>query len=173
MIKTKLSVLIIAMFLAISALAEFSPHEVIPASKGKQEVYVMDAIIRGGDPMAVPVSLANIRWARKQDFERVVFDIEGNGIGWESRIPPYFQVGLNPNKGRLSLDIKGINNRRIVQADIERVLAKSALVKRAYFAPKLQGELASLELTTKSTVDVEAFYLLNPPRIVLDLRAKR
>ena len=160
-------------FFPLLSLAEFSPHEVMPAAKGKQDVYVMDAIIRGGDPLAQPATLANVRWAKKPGYERLVFDIEGSGSEWQVRTPPYFQVGLNPNKGRISLDIRSIQGRKVAQADIERAVSRSSLLKTAYLAPKLQGELATLDFTTRTTVDVEAFYLVNPPRIILDVRAKK
>ena len=165
--KTCFFVLISVLFSPLSH-AEFSPHEVMPAAKGKQDVYVMDAIIRGGDSLSHSSSLANVRWAKKKDYERLVFDIEGSGD-----TVPYFQVGLNPNKGHISLDIRNIGARKISQADIERTVGRSAFLKSAYLAPKLQGELASIDFTTKTTVDVEAFYLVNPPRIILDIRAKK
>lgn len=163
----------IALLYPILSLAEFSPHEVMPAAKGKQDIYVMDAIIRGGDPLASSSTLANVRWAKKPDYERIVFDIEGTGTEWQSRTPPYFQVGLNPQKGKISLDIRNVGERRIQQSDLKRAVSRSAFLKDAYLAPKLQGELASLDFTTKTAVDVEAFYLVNPPRIILDIRAKK
>ena len=37
----------------------------------------------------------------------------------------------------------------------------------------LEGDLAAMEFRTRAPVDVESFYLVSPPRIVIDIRAKR
>lgn len=157
----------------LPAPAEFSPHEVMAAQQSKQEIYVMDAIVRGGDPTAKSASLTNLRWAKKQGYERIVLDLAGEGANWQKSSLPYFQVGLNPQAQKVSVDIRGVINRKLTQENATRALRRSAYVKEVYLAPPLQGDLLSLEMKTKQTVDVEAFYLVGPPRIILDIRAKR
>lgn len=158
---------------SLSASAEFSPHEVMTAQKSKQEIYVMDAIVRGGDANTQGGVFSNVRWAKKNGYERLVIDIEGKGENWEGRNPPYFQVGLNPGEKKISIDIRGVGARKVTQQDISKALSKSGLLQSAYLAPRIEGELVSMELATRKAVDVEAFYLLSPPRIILDIRAKR
>ena len=56
---------------------------------------------------------------------------------------------------------------------IEKAISRSSLLAGAYLAPGMEGDLAAMELKTRAPVDIESFYLLNPPRIVIDVRAKR
>jgi hypothetical protein len=40
-------------------------------------------------------------------------------------------------------------------------------------APALEGDLASFEIQTRKPVSVESFYLVNPPRLIMDLRGEK
>ena len=139
--------IILALF-PFHTFAEFSPHEVMPAAKGKQDVYVMDAIIRGGDSQTKSATLSNIRWAKKGNYERIVLDIEAEGAEVANMAPPYFQVGLNPTQKKISLDIRNIANRKVTQENLDKVISRSSLLRGAYMAPKVEGELASLDFIT-------------------------
>ena len=152
--------------------AKFTAHEVMTASKGKHNVYVMDATIRGGDSNRGPGSLSNIRWARKYGFERIVIDISGSETNWRKKLPPYFQVGLNPNKGLINLSIHNIARFGVNSTKVAKIFSDSGLIKAAYLAPPSIDQMANLEFRVSTPVDVEAFYLTGPPRIILDIRAK-
>lgn len=152
----------------------FSPSEVISAEQVKRNVYVSDSVISGGDALANPVNLANIRWAKNPaGYERIVIDLSGEGSGWETKIPPYFQVGHDSNSSAVTLSIRGVARRDITAGILEKTLSRSNLVANTYLAPGIEGDLAALEFRTRAPVDVESFYLVNPPRIVIDVRAKR
>ena len=71
-----------------------SPSEVIPAEPVKRNVYLSDSLVSGGDALANPVNLNGVRWAKNPaGYERLVIDLSGEGTGWETKTPPYFQVG--------------------------------------------------------------------------------
>lgn len=162
-----------ALILAQPALA-FSPSEVISAEKVKRNVYVSDSVISGGDALANPVNISGVRWAKNPaGYERIVVDLSGEGAGWETKAPPYFQVGHDSNTSAVNLSIRGVVRREISTNSLEKSLARSALVSQSYLAPGIEGDLAALEFRTRAPVDVESFYLVNPPRIVIDVRAKR
>lgn len=144
----------------------------MPASKGKHNQYITDGIIRGGDPLSHPTTLDKVRWGKKWGYERIVFDLKSNGMEWKQKVPPYFQVGVNPFQGKIQVGIRYIDFRNITQEMLNSSISKSNLIKEAYIAPKLEGSLASLEFTVTTPVKVETFYLLNPPRIILDVQAK-
>lgn len=159
--------------ISFNSLAAFSPHEVMPAGRSKQEVYVMDAIVRGGDPTAVGAELSAVRWGKQAGFERIVFDIKRAEGAAKDLIPPYFQVGLTPATKKIILDVRGIRERQISNENFAQMSQKSALVKGAYLVPKIQGELASIEFQLKRSAEVETFVLTNPPRIVMDIRPRK
>lgn len=160
--------------LSFSPAYAFSPNEVISAEQVKRNVYVSDSVISGGDALADPVNLAGIRWAKNPaGYERIVVDLKGDGAGWESKVPPYFQVGHDTRAARINLSIRGVSQRNVTNSVLEKSVSRSTLISSAYLAPGLEGDLAAVELQTRAPVDIESFYLLNPPRIVIDVRAKR
>lgn len=161
---------LLVLFSPILALA-FSPNEVIVAEQVKRNVYVSDSMIYGGDALANPVNLLAVRWAKNASgYERLVIDLAGEGAGWETKVPPYFQVGHDSRTSSISLSIRGVSRRDLSNDALARSVAKSSLISRAYLAPGIEGDLAALEFRTRSPVDVESFYLVNPPRIVIDVR---
>ncbi len=164
---------ILVFFITHSLWANFSPRTVVPASKGKFQKYQVDAIIRGGYALAKNSKISKIRWARKNGFERLVLEVILEGTKQTNRSPPYFQVALEPNKGKVNLGIRSIKNVLFSQKEVQRIAQSSGLIKSAYLAPMLQDKLVLLNLQMQVPVDVEAFYLVNPPRIVLDIRARK
>lgn len=152
----------------------FSPNEVIVAEQVKRSVYVSDSMICGGDALANPVNLTSIRWAKNPGgYERIVVDLSGEGAGWETKTPPYFQVGHDSHTGSINLSIRGVSKRDLSAIALTKAMGKSSLVAQSYIAPSVEGDLAAIEFRTRTSVDVESFYLVNPPRIVIDVRAKR
>jgi hypothetical protein len=171
--KKILSLLLVAPLLPTLAFA-FSPNEVLVAEQVKRNVYLSDSMIYGGDALANPVNLSAVRWAKNPaGFERLVIDLSGEGSGWENKTPPYFQVGHDSQSGAISLSIRGVSRRDLNSSALTRAVAKSSLISQAYLAPGLEGDLAALEFRTRSPVDFESFYLVNPPRIVIDVRSKK
>ncbi|NUM88919.1 MAG: hypothetical protein HUU37_06930 [Bdellovibrionales bacterium] len=167
----KLLLWIGALTLGLDAAAAFAPSDVLAAAKAKKSVYFSDTVFWGGDALADPVNLAGVRWAPNQGFERIVVDL-GSAGGSDGKLPPYFQVGVSSARQAITVSIKGITERGTTNEKLSGVLRKSALIQSAYIAPPVEGDLAALEFTTKGTVDVESFYLVDPPRIVIDVRAK-
>lgn len=152
----------------------FNPGEVISAEQVKRNVYVSDSLIAGGDALANPVGISGVRWAKNPaGYERIVVDLAGEGAGWETKVPPYFQVGHDSRTSSINLSIRGVSRRDITSVGLEKSIAKSSLVSEAYLAPGVEGDLAAMEFRTRAPVDVESFYLVSPPRIVIDVRAKR
>lgn len=152
----------------------FNPGEVISAEQVKRNVYVSDSLIAGGDALANPVSITGVRWAKNPaGYERIVVDLSGEGAGWETKVPPYFQVGHDSRTSSINLSIRSVSRRDITSVGLEKSIAKSSLVSQAYLAPGVEGDLAAMEFRTRAPVDVESFYLVSPPRIVIDVRAKR
>lgn len=152
----------------------FNPGEVISAEQVKRNVYVSDSLIAGGDALANPVGISGVRWAKNPaGYERIVVDLSGEGAGWETKVPPYFQVGHDSRTSSINLSIRGVSRRDITSVGLEKSIAKSSLVSQAYLAPGVEGDLAAMEFRTRAPVDVESFYLVSPPRIVIDVRAKR
>jgi hypothetical protein len=160
-------------FPCASSLARGS-NDVVTAGAAKRNVYVSDSIINGGDALANPMNLSAVRWAKNPaGYERLVIDLAGEGHDWAKKTPPYFQVGHDSRTSSVSVSIHGISRRDVSSASINKALTKSALISKAYLAPGVEGDLATIEFQVRAPVDVEAFYLVGPPRIVVDVRSKR
>ncbi len=171
-LKHTLSLAVLSL-LPLSSFA-FNKSEYVPAEQVKRNVYVSDAVVSGGDALANPVNLTGVRWAKNPaGYERVVVDLSGEGSGWETKIPPYFQVGHDSRSSAINISIRGVSDRTVNNSRLEKSIARSSLISQAYLAPSVEGDLAALEFKTRAPVDVESFYLVNPPRIVIDVRAKR
>lgn len=152
----------------------FYPSEVIPAEQVKRNVYVSDSMVAGGDALANPVNLNGVRWAKNPaGYERLVIDLAGEGNGWETKTPPYFQVGHDSRASAINLSIRGVTERKLSESTLTKSVSRSNLIAQAYLAPNFEGDLAAIEFKTRAPVDIESFYLVNPPRIVIDVRAKR
>jgi AMIN domain len=157
-----------------SAAFALSKADVISAEAVKRNVYVSDSVISGGDALADPMNLTAVRWAKNPaGYERIVVDLTGESSGWQKKTPPYFQVGHDSRTSSVNLSIRGIARREVNASNLSKSLTKSALIAKAYIAPGMEGDLASIEFQTRAPVDVESFYLTNPPRIVIDVRSKR
>src|SRR5688572_5380650 len=90
------------------------PSEVVPAEAVKRNVYVSDAVVSGGDALANPVNLTGVRWAKNPaGYERVVVDLAGEGSGWETKVPPYFQVGHDGRASSINVSIRGVSSREV------------------------------------------------------------
>jgi len=151
-----------------------TPNEVFPANQVKRNVYVSDAVVSGGDALANPVNLTGVRWAKNPaGYERLVVDLAGEGAGWEAKTPPYFQVGHDSRSSAINVSIRGVSDRTVTNGGLEKAMSRSSLISSSYLAPGIEGDLAALEFKTRAPVDLESFYLVNPPRIVIDIRAKR
>jgi hypothetical protein len=169
--KQTLFLLSVLLFGLAQAQAAIAPADAIMASSVKRNQYHSQGIIWGGDALANPMVLENIRWAPNGNFERIVVDLTGDGSGWETKIPPYFQVGISPSKILVSL--RGISRRALTGEKLAKSLARSSLIVSTYMAPALEGDLASFEIQTRKPVSVESFYLVNPPRLIMDLRGEK
>lgn len=151
-----------------------SVAKVVPAEGVKRNVYLSDSTFSGGDASADPVHLSGMRWASNPGgYERIVIDLVGEGSGWEKKAPPYFQVSHNSENSSINLSVRGISQRLVSSNSVNKSVAKSSLLAQAYMAPAVEGDLAAIELKTRAPVDIESFYLVSPPRIVVDVRAKR
>lgn len=152
----------------------FAPNDVLVAGQAKRNIYVSDSTVWGGDALANPVNLSSVRWAKNPaGYERIVVDLTGEGSGWQTKTPPYFQVGHESGANAITLSIRGVSRRNLTSQSLSKSIAKSSLISQAYIAPGFEGDLASMEFRTRAPVDLESFYLVNPPRIVIDVRAKR
>lgn len=154
--------------------AMFSPNEAKEVTSAKKNAYVMDGIMWGGDPLASPLAMQAVRWANNADgYERIVLDLKGDGDGWKTKTPPYFQVNLDASDHKIIIGVRGIYQRAFNADELNRSLKKSAMVASAYAAPQMEGDLATISLQTRRRVEAEAFYLTNPPRIIVDVRSKK
>ena len=159
--------------LLIPKFTEAAIPKVLSAEGVKRNVYLSDAVFSGGDSQADPVHLSGFRWANNPaGYERIVIDLVGDGSGWEKKAPPYFQVSFDEKTSSIQLSVRGVSERLVSTSTATKSVAKSSLLSQVYITPPVEGDLATMEVKTRAPVELESFYLVSPPRIVVDVRAK-
>ena len=152
-----------------STRANASPAPVIAANKTKQNAYLNDVTVYGGNANAPLMSVNSIRRAKNKGFERIVVDL--NSPDSQNELP-YFQVALASDQNKIILGIRGIQGNRLKQNVLNQRFARSAIIASSYLVPVNEDGLFSLELDLRKQASVETFYLTNPPRIILDIETK-
>jgi hypothetical protein len=91
------------------ALADLRPEKIHTADAKKNQFYIRDGLIVGGDKAIDEVVVKEIRRATNPGYERIVIDLEGNRGGEPVAIqrPPYFQVSVTPDEKRLVFTLWG------------------------------------------------------------------
>ena len=152
---------------------ELRPEKIHLAEARKNQAYVKDGLIVGGDRAIDDVVVKNIRRAPNSGFERWVIDLEGNRSGEPAAIqrPPYFQVAVTPDEKRLIFTLwgkpkLGFDSRKTIAA-----LKKSPLVEDVALFPRLEDERWMFAINLKSGRPIEVFELSNPVRIIVDIKS--
>ncbi len=84
----------------------------------------------------------------------------------------FVQVSYDEKTSAIQVSVRGISERLISNSSATKSVAKSSLLSQVYIAPAVEGDLATMEVKTRTPVELESFYLVSPPRIVVDVRAK-
>jgi len=164
---------LLLILLSIPQISQAAIPKVLLAEGIKRNVYLSDAVFSGGDSQADPVHLSGFRWANNPaGYERIVIDLVGDGSGWEKNPPPYFQVSYDEKTSAIQVSVRGISERLISNSSATKSVARSPLLSQVYITPAVEGDLATMEVKTRTPVEIESFYLVSPPRIVVDVRAK-
>ena len=133
--------------------------KILPASLKKNGIYLEDVTFHNKNSGQSLYGLQAIRWAKKKDFERIVLDFQSSPR--ETKLP-YFQINADPVRKRIIVEIKN-----------EKPWEKSDLIKSFKLIPQLKRNLLSMEIKLQDLSLIEAFYLKNPKRIVLDIQRKK
>lgn len=126
----------------------------------KKNVYFDQGIFRLSRPLPkVQPQLTNIRthYNKKTKQERIVMDFTGDEI-------PSLYGNISPVKKKLSLDILQSDKADSLPSSIRGKLLQSVDV---YI---IEPKLMTLELNFDNSYSFEVFYLLNPTRVVIDVK---
>lgn len=143
-------------------------RKLLPAAGNKNSIYLEEATFHNNNRGSSLYILKNVRWAKQKDFERIVFDIESSP---EEKRLPYFQINIEPISRRITVEIKDIKKLE-PSVRSKKKWDKSSLIKSFYVFPQMEGNLVSINIKLNKATLLESFYLLNPKRIVLDLKKK-
>lgn len=173
--KTSLRIALgISLVLPVAAHALVRPEKIHVTDSQKLEAYIEDGLFVGGDRAVDDVTVKGIRFSRNATFERIVIDLEPRREGESLAIerPPYFQVSVSPDEGRLVVSLFGSPKLEFNATSTERAFQKSRLIRRSVFLPRVEDQVWTFSFETQSRPSVEVFELKNPTRIVVDLKAR-
>ncbi|MBI2606943.1 MAG: hypothetical protein HYW49_12790 [Deltaproteobacteria bacterium] len=151
--------------------AHAAPGPRYEAGAKKSGAYRSEGFFAGGSKEVTSVRLKDVRRADSQEgFERVVFDLEDHG----ERVP-YFQVQAANGEGRVVVSIWADTQYDFDAAKVAKAFSKSRRVRKFRALPRLEDGLSIFELSLSGTEKntekkLEAFYLTDPSRIIVDLQ---
>lgn len=152
----------------LSANAALNPslHKTAQSAKSKQ--YLTEGYFTGGDKSVTSAKLKDIRRAKSPDgYERIVFDLipQVDGAG----AAPYYQVQAAPNEHRVVVSIWADVGYDFDAKRIRKAFAKSVHVKKINIVPRVEDGLSVIEFVVEKKIQLEAFHLGNPTRIIVDM----
>ena len=154
--------------------AALRPEKIHVADERKNQAYIDDGLIIGGD-RNVQATIKDIRRSNNEGFERVVIDLDSTDPAENASIqrPPYYQIEVTPDEKRLVVTIWGqpksdFNPKKVIAA-----FKRSAIMKDIVLLPRLEDPLWIFTFDLKSDVSVEAFELSKPPRVIMDVKLRK
>lgn len=157
----------LALALAVMAAgAHAAPGPRYEAGARKSGAYQSEGFFAGGSKEVTSVRLKDVRRAdSREGFERVVFDLEDHG----GRVP-YFQVQAANGEGRVVVSIWADTQYDFDAVKVAKAFSKSKRVRKFRALPRLEDGLSIFELNLSGARKLDAFYLTNPSRIIVDLQ---
>ncbi len=154
---------------------ELKPENFHVAETKKTKFYVQDGMVVGGDQAIEEVTVKDIRRATNAGFERIVIDLVGNRNGESAAIPrpPYFQVAVTPDERRIVVTVYGKPKLTFNASKILAAFKKSPNIKAVQLLPRLEDDSWTFVLEMKSGSPVEVFELVQPTRVILDVKTAR
>jgi hypothetical protein len=167
--------LVAAPLFAFPAMAELRPGKVHTADSKKNLSYIRDGIFVGGDRAIDQVAVKGIRRSSQAGYERIVIDLEGTKGGEPAAIPrpPFYQVAVNPEEKRLVLTISGRPRLEFDAKKVSGAFSGSPAVQKVVFLPKVEEDSWTSVFELKSETPVEVFELVEPVRIIVDLKTAK
>lgn len=158
------------------AFAVLKPEKIHIADSKKNEFYIKDGLVTGGDQAIDEVIVKDIRHSKKNPgFERLVIDLEGNQNGQPAGIqrPPYYQVSITPDEKRLVFTLWGKPTLTLNAKKIVSDFKKSSAIENLILLPLVEKETWNFVAELKSEYPVEVFELSNPVRVIIDIKLKK
>jgi len=157
---------------AISVRAELRPDRVHVADSKKNQSYIHDGLITGGDKAIDEVVVKDIRRATNTGYERIVIDLEGTKNGEPAAIqrPPFYQVSVTPDEKRIVFTIWGKPRLSFDSRHVVNAFKKSAVIENVELLPRIEENTWSFVFQLRGDNPVEVFELSNPVRIIVDIK---
>ena len=158
------------------AQAAIRPDKIFLTEGRKNNSYIRDGLIVGGDASIDDVTVKDIRRATNGEFERIVIDLEGSrGQAQATAIsrPPYYQIAVTPDEKRLVFTLFGHAKLAFDAPKILAAFKKSTVIQKLQLYPKVEDDSWTMALETGAAYSVEAFDLSNPVRVIIDIKRKK
>jgi hypothetical protein len=153
--------------------ADLKPDRIHVADAKKNDFYIRDGLVIGGDKAIDQVVVKDIRRASNPaGFERVVIDIDGNRDGEPAAIsrPPYYQVSVTPDERRLVFTVWGHPKLAFNSKKINASFKKSKVFKGIDLLPTVEDDSWTFSIEMRSLRPVEVFELGDPARVIIDVK---
>ncbi|MEN9723303.1 MAG: hypothetical protein RJB38_1289 [Pseudomonadota bacterium] len=158
------------------AWASLEPSRFFQADGKKNERYLSDGVVVGGDPVVRSVRVKEIRRAANPKFERIVIDLEASRADGEVTAlarAPHYQVAINPEEKRVIYTIWGSPQLDFDAAKVVSSMKKSPLIQGVELLPVVHQDQWTFVLHLRSGAPIEVFDLTEPARIITDIRLGR
>lgn len=172
-----LKLIIVALALAVTlkmeARAQFDDSSFRSSLKLKKGVYLGDGAFTGGDRSHTNFRIQNIRIASNPaGYDRVVFDFAGNHKGEASELarPPYYLVDVDGLNKRVLVTLYGRPQLDFSMLTTTQAAKKSKTLTGVQFLPVVHSDRWIMVIDSKKAVQVEAFDLSQPARLILDFK---
>jgi hypothetical protein len=158
-------------FFFLSLAHAFAPSKVFVADTKKNHFYIQDGVFIGGDRMVSDAAVKSVRRSVNGKAERIVVDIQRLSSSSVLQKVPFFQVALDRMQNRISLTLSGNIQDAFDISPLEQAFRLSKLISQLILVPKMDIQPWTLLYQLESVCEMEVFELIEPSRVVIDLRS--
>lgn len=164
-----------SLFADSSSQAEIRPEQIYTADSKKNQKYIHEGIILGGDRSMIDIVVKDIRRAKNSGFERIVIDLTRtqNGEPTEIKHPPYYQLAVFPDERRFTLSLFGKPKLDFNPKKVLSTFKHSHVIQKVDLLPRLEDDSWTTSFELKSDSSVEVFELSQPTRIIIDVKPQK
>lgn len=154
------------------AFGSIDPTQVHQAKERKTNSFISDGVFVGGDRSVQEIVVSNVRHSMNSGYERVVVDLKKNEKGELQGMDktPFYHAAVSKDQGRVVFTLFGNPRLDLNPQAVLGTFKKSKLIKNIDFMPLLEKDRWQFIVELSNPAAVEVFALLNPTRLILDLR---
>ena len=156
-----------------TAHAQFDDLKFKQALRVKKDFYLSDGAFTGGDRASSDFSVSNVRVAANPaGYDRVVIDLSGNHLGEKSNLarPPFYLIEVDSTGRRIIVTLYGKPKLDFSTSSAIQSAHRAKVISEFEFVPLANLDRWTWVIHTREPAKAEVFELMNPARIIIDLK---